>query len=266
LHPALRTWRDDASATLVRALAYIGGLALLSLAAAQLLQPTAIKSVDRSPSRPEWIEIARPHAAFSLSIPEAAEASAHYAIRRHATGNGRKDLLSLGQADSFAPYLHVEIYRPGGEIENFASPADVISAGAVEFEPSEVSASDEPLATKFGPISIVTFVAKSGTPRRCIAFVRAYGDPRLQISGWFCQGGDSFISRDTLACALDRLSLLSAGSEPKTGALFAQVELNRSFCGHRSPLMAPTPKHRALWAAQSAKRPPQKLLRRVAAQ
>ena len=86
-------------------------------------------------------------------------------------------------------------------------------------------------------------------PRKCLAFVRSYDDPRMQISGWFCQGSSELIERSTLACALDRLTLLAAGSEPKVGVLFAQAELNRSFCGQRNPLLAPTPKHRALWKA-----------------
>jgi hypothetical protein len=61
------------------------------------------------------------------------------------------------------------------------------------------------------------------------------------------KGGADFVERSTLACALDRLTLLSAGSEAKVGALFAQAELNRSFCDQRNSLLAPTPKHRALW-------------------
>jgi len=51
------------------------------------------------------------------------------------------------------------------------------------------------------------------------------------------------------ACALDRLSLLSAGSEPKVGALFAQAERNRSYCGQRDPILASTPKYKTLWKA-----------------
>ena len=58
------------------------------------------------------------------------------------------------------------------------------------------------------------------------------------------------IERGTLACALDRLTLLAAGSEPKVGALFAQAELNRSYCGQRDPILAATPKyHSALEGA-----------------
>ena len=59
-----------------------------------------------------------------------------------------------------------------------------------------------------------------------------------RLSGWYCQGGADSSSAATLACALDRLTLLAAGSEPKVGALFAQAELNRSFCGQRDPILA----------------------------
>jgi hypothetical protein len=50
-------------------------------------------------------------------------------------------------------------------------------------------------------------------------------------------------------CALDRLTLLSAGSEPKVGALFAEAELHRSFCSQRDPILAETPTYKLLWKA-----------------
>ena len=171
----------------------------------------------------------------------------HYAIRRHAEGGGRKDIIGLGEPDSPAPYLQVEIYRPGGETRDFSDPAAEIVASAAALGPAELRLANKPLESKFGPLSIVRFETAKGPPRRCIGFVRIYDDPRLQLSGWFCQGGDTSIERSMLSCALDRLTLLSAGSEPKLGALFAQAELNRSFCGQRTPLLVPTPKHRALW-------------------
>ena len=92
----------------------------------------------------------------------------------------------------------------------------------------------KPLGSKFGPLEIVFFVTSIGTPRRCLGFVRAYHDPRVQLFGWFCQGGTEFVEQSPLACAIDRLTLLSAGSEPKVGVLFAQAELNRSYCGQRA--------------------------------
>jgi hypothetical protein len=249
MHPALHSWRDDLPATLVRLLAYVGGLAVVSTVAAQFFQSAPTINPITPVHRSDWIEIERPFPAFALSIPEASDVGASYAIRRHTTGGGRKDILSLGQADGVAPYLQVEVYRPGVEQPRFADPKTEIETAAAGLGPADVSGESETLATKFGPFSIVTFAATKSPPRKCLAFVRSYDDPRMQISGWFCQGGTELIERSTLACALDRFTLLAAGSEPKVGVLFAQAELNRSFCGQRNPLLAPTPKHRALWKA-----------------
>lgn len=253
MHPALHSWRDELPTALVRILAYMGGIALLSTIAAHFFQSPPVMDAITPVHRSEWIEIERPFPAFALSIPEAADVPVHYAIRRHGQGGGRKDVISLGQADGGAPYLQVEVYRPGVETPRFADARAEIVSRAAALGPVEVASDGEPLASKFGTLSIVPFTASQGVTRKCLGFVRAYDDPRMQLSGWFCQGGNDFIERSTLACALDRLTLLAAGSEPKVGALFAQAELNRSYCGQRSPLMMPTPKHRALWGKQAAR-------------
>ena len=252
MHPTLHCWREEIPAALLRITAYVGGLAFLSIAAAYFFQSVpvipGITPADRSP----WIEVERPIAAFALTIPEAAGAPFHYAIRRHEQGGGRKDVLELGEPDGVAPYLQIEVYRPGREAEGFADAKSEIVTGAAALAPNAV-ALDAPLTSKFGPLSIVRFDSGNGTPRHCLGFVRAYDDPRAQLSGWFCQGtkfgGDDFIERSTLSCALDRLTLLSAGNEPKIAALFAQVELNRTYCGQRDTILAPTPKYKALWQA-----------------
>ena len=127
MHPALQSWRDELPSSFVRLLAYLGAVALLSIGAARVSQPTVMNSVEPV-HRPEWIEIERPFPAFALSIPEAADVPATYAIRRHAEGNGRKDILTLGDPDGATPYLRVEIYRPGNEIRRFADPnAEIIA-------------------------------------------------------------------------------------------------------------------------------------------
>jgi hypothetical protein len=254
MHPALHSWRDELPTALVRLLAYMGGIAVLSIVAAQFFQSPPVMSPINPVQRSAWIEIERPFPAFALSIPEAADVPESYAIQRHREGGGRKDILSLGEPDSLGPYLRVEIYRPGAEIAGFAEPKTEIVDSATALGPVEAVQTDEPLATKFGPMAIVNFATSDGTARHCLGFVRAYDDPRLQLSGWFCQGGAEFIERSTLACALERLTLLSAGSEPKVGALFAQAELNRRFCGQRDPILAATPRYHLLWQAL-AKRP-----------
>jgi hypothetical protein len=258
MHPVLHSWREELPAYFVRWLSYVGGLALLSIAAAQVFQSppvmNAIAPVHRSP----WIEIERPFPAFALSIPEAADQPSSYAIRRHAEGGGRKDILGLGVPDGATPYLQVEVYRPGDELARFAGPAAEIAEGAAGLGPVNVTQADEPLASKFGPLAVVQFETSKGAARHCLGFVRAYRDPRLQLSGWFCQGSD-FVQQSTLACALDRMTLLAAGSEPKVGALFAQAELNRSFCGQREPLLAATPKYHLLWKALANRPEPRRI-------
>jgi hypothetical protein len=257
MHPALYSWREQLPATLVRMLAYLGGAAVLSIAAAQLFQSRSAIGPITPIDRPQWVEIEKPFPAFALAIPEAAGVPAHYAIRHNRAGSGRKDILSLGEPDSAAPYLQVEVYRPGRELRHFTRPAAEIAVAAAGLGPAHLGR-DEPLETKFGPLAVVPFDATKGTPRHCLGFVRAWDEPRLQLSGWFCQGGSEFIARSTLACALERLTLLSAGSEPKVGALFAQAELHRNFCGQHDPILAPTPKYHLLWKALASRPEPRR--------
>src|SRR5882762_8979482 len=139
MHPALHSWRNDLPTTLVRILAYVGGVALLSTIAAHFFQSPPVMDAITPVHRSEWIEIERPFPAFALSIPEATDVPAHYAIRRHGEGGGRKDIISLGQADGVAPYLQVEIYRPGVEQPRFADPKAEIMSGAAALGPIEVA-------------------------------------------------------------------------------------------------------------------------------
>ena len=261
MHPALHTWRDDIRARFVRLMAYVGAITLMSTLAAQIVQgPPPLPQASAPAARNPWNEIDRPFPAFAISIPEAADVPFAYAIRRHETGNGRKDILSLGDPNGTAPWLQVEIYRPGTEIARFADAEETVAAVADALAPADLRR-EEALDSKFGPLDIVTFETRHGTPRKCLAFVRAYDDPMLQLSGWFCQGGAVFVERSTLACALDRLTLLSAGSEPKVGALFARVELNRAFCGQRDPILASTPKYGVLWKAWEKRPASQRIIR-----
>jgi hypothetical protein len=181
--PALRSRREELSDALVRWLTYLSGIAVLFIAAAHVFQPRPTVMASAPIERVQWAEIEKPIPAFALAIPEAENAPAGYAIRRARIGGGRKDILTLGDADSVEPYLHVEIYRPGSEIGRFATPAVTI-AGDAEAEamgPVNIRQETEPLASKFGPLTIVTFDTSNGASRGCLAFVRAYDDPRLAI-------------------------------------------------------------------------------------
>ena len=53
---------------------------------------------------------------------------------------------------------------------------------------------------------------------------------------------DTIVDRSAVSCMLDRLTLLSSGSDQKVAEIFARAEVKRKFCGQRDPLMYATPK------------------------
>jgi hypothetical protein len=64
----LRSWRDELPSRLVRFLAYLGAIALLSMGASRVFQSPKVMSIITPVHKPEWIDIERPFPAFALSI------------------------------------------------------------------------------------------------------------------------------------------------------------------------------------------------------
>lgn len=232
--------RSDASATFVRLLAYLGALAGLAFAAAYLVGSKPAGREIGTEARVEWIHVAKPFPALSLPMPELAESGTDYAMRRHIVGGGRKDILTWGELEGAAPHMMIEVYRAGREVRRFDA-AEIEIAARLEGAKSGTLKPAGTMQTKFGPVALVE-LSLAKPPRHCLGFARAYDRPRLQVLGWHCTGGAAPVDRDLTACALDRLTLLAAGSEPKVRELFARAELKRNFCGQRSHLLTPTPK------------------------
>jgi hypothetical protein len=236
----------DFRATFVRILAYMGGLAILAIGAASFFRAPDVVAAIRPAPRPEWINVERPHPAFDMQMPELAAASFNYAILRRDTDGTRKDVLTWGEPGASAPYVMVEIYRPGGAGERFLDAPSEIAARIVAFAVTDDVKAAGDIASKFGPLSLVDFAiaapgAHNGLQRRCLGFARPFDDPSLQISGWYCGFGEKPVDRATIGCALDRLTVLSAGGDTKVATLFARAELKRTFCGERNPILAATP-------------------------
>ena len=233
---------SDFSATCVRILAYLGALAVLAMGAAEIFRSAPVVAQIEPAPRVEWIDVAKPFPAFALPMSELAESGHSYGMRRHAVGGGRRDIMNWGELEGDAPHLMVEIYRPAAEFTRFGGAQREIAArtdgliSAIAMKPAGT------MKSKFGSVSLVEFTVRQEPMRQCLGFVRAFGRPHLQILGWYCTSGPELIERDVIACALDRLTLLAAGSDAKVGELFARAELKRNFCGQRSPLLAATPK------------------------
>lgn len=228
-------------AAMVRILAYLSAIGTLSLVAAEISkQPEIIAIADPEP-RPVWTEVERPWPAFQLSVPGFGESDTHYAIRRHAEGGGRKDTLSFGELGKTQRHVSFQIYRAGREITDFGSAAEDIREFAAEHGRVTGMRSAMPIPSKFGKFQTFEFAIGPFSSYNCIGFIRAFDAPRVQISGLSCNM-NLLVDRSIISCALDRLTLMSAGSDPDIARLFAQAELKRSFCGQRDHLLYATPK------------------------
>lgn len=240
VNPLLDTMARSGRGLFVRFLAYVSGIALLSFLAAQLFESAPVVAAVEPAPRPEWITVTKPYPAFHLDWPDAA-GEQHYAIRRHSEGGGRKDIMSWGEPDTSPRYSLVEIYRPGGEIDGFSSALTEIQSLANDLAAGSRMRESLPIESKFGPVATVDFNIGLAGAGHCVGFVRAFDEPRLRIAGLSCNR-DSLVDRSAIACAIDRLTLMSAGSAPDIARLFAQAELKRNFCGQRDPILYATPR------------------------
>jgi hypothetical protein len=217
---------NELRATLARVVAYGAALAAFALI---LIEIAAPRGGSARSANAEWFEVIRPLPAFALTIPEF-EGGPRYAIWRHVSGIGRKDVLSFGQDGG--PTATLEIFR--GDVEE-----EDITASISELRLSAPRTSPNSIDTKFGAVRVESSIEDG---RSCLRFSRKYEDLRFEISGTFCNAGLELVDHGMIACALDRLSLVSAGSEPRLATLFARAELRRTFCGQRSVFLAATPK------------------------
>jgi hypothetical protein len=237
---------NEITATLGRLLGYAAVLALLGAATAKMLGGPEVEAAVPPSSHTAWIAVERPHPAFALIIPEFADGS--YAIQRHRPGGGRKDIMVWGEPDSPGSRLMVEIYRPGNELKHFGDPLTEVSGRASELGATSQFVRAETLDTKFGRVALIDFRARrDNRTRHCLGFVRAFDEPLVQIAGWYCKGSEEIIDPNTIACALDRLSVIAAGGDPKMSELFANAELARKFCRQQKPALHGSTLRRLDW-------------------
>ena len=236
----------DIRATLMRVLAYMGGLGILAIGAIGFLHTPAVVAAIGPSSQPQWISVAQPHPAFELIMPELAASPFEYSILRRTSDGARKDMLSWGNAAGGGPYVMLEIYRAGSRNEGFIDAASEIAARILPFTVTDDVKPAGHIETKFGAVPLVDFaIAARAGERRCLGFARPFQQPSMQIAGWYCSPHQEVVDRATLACLLDRLTILSAGGDARLDALFARAEIDRNFCGQRNPILAATPERAA---------------------
>lgn len=237
IHPALRDFAGECRAVAVRIMAYVAGLAVLAMIAADLFAAAPVALHAEAPgvfaAAPGWIEASRPHPAFAVSKIDLADKTEAYIILRHPEG-GRRDVLSWSAAPGEPPIAGLEIYRPGGEIDAFADPAAGLALRMAGSQGSEVEPAGV-IDTKFGPVALLRLSGAAADRQSCLGFTRAFDNPNIRLSGWSCQAQPAAVQRAFLGCTLNRLTLLSAGNDPRLAELFAHAELKRDTCSMTQP-------------------------------
>ena len=236
-HPMLTSFADECYGTLARLIAYVGALALLAIVGVHFWDELPSREMGPS-ARAVWSPATRSYPAFAVSQPESFEKTASYEILRH-PGGGRKDVLRWAAATE-APVAELEIYRPGDELsESGPALADLADRmdpnGARELEAAGV------IDSKFGAVTLLRLagLARGGAPA-CLGFLKRLDQPDVRISGWSCQGDTLPARRAAVGCILNRLTLLTAGNDPKLAELFARAELRRENCAPTSTSPANT--------------------------
>lgn len=228
IHPALSSFADECCATLARLVAYVGALALLGMVGVHLWDELPTAAAVEPAAKPGWSLASRSRPAFAVSSPDLYEKSEAYEIFRHPEG-GRKDVFHWGPQDE-KPVAELEIYRPGGEF----NPSEALleaeiaarmgAGGRRELQPAGA------VDSKFGPVTLLRLTNDPGGAKSCLGFIKRLGDAALQLSGWSCQASGLPARPAAIGCMLNRLTLLSAGNEPKLAEFFARAELRRGGC------------------------------------
>jgi hypothetical protein len=230
IHPALTSFADECCGTLARLIAYVGALALFGIVALHFWDQLQFDAATEPADQPGFTLAAHSRPAFAVSSLDPPEKSETYAIFRHPAG-GRKDVFHWGPAGD-RPIAELEIYRPGGEPLAQPIAADLAARMAPEAPQNLETALEAAgvIDSKFGTVTLLRPVTGRDPARSCLGFIKRFGDPAVQISGWSCQGATLPARRTAIGCMLNRLTLLASGNEPRQAELFARAELKRGSC------------------------------------
>lgn len=238
LHPAIRALAREAAHSLVRLVAYCGAVAGMGYGGLMAYERVQAAWPPPEPApKAAWTETVPATPAFALELTDFLGSEPRHLVRRHVEGGGRRDLMIWGQPGSGAPAFSIEIYRPGAEEAEAALEVAAVTGLSASAYPAIDRGS---IASKFGPFRL-THGPKAGEQgSACIGFARTFEELRVQISGVYCDQVARLNDRRLVACALDRLALLSAGGDAKLAGLFAHAQLRQSTCGpNRFPTAAP---------------------------
>jgi hypothetical protein len=231
IHSALTSFADECCGTLARLIAYVGTLALLAIVGIYLWEQLPADEAIEPSAKAGWNVAQRAYPAFTVSQFNLPEKTKTYEILRHPEG-GRKDIFRWA-VEGQRPLAELELYRPGAE---FNQPEPVLAGLAARMDSGrgyELEAAGL-IDSKFGAVTLLRPAGDPESARSCLGFIKHFDETNLQISGWSCQGDALPARRAAIGCILSRLTLLTAGNDPKLAELFARAELRRGSCAPAS--------------------------------
>jgi hypothetical protein len=229
LHPALRDFAAEGRAVAVRLLAYLCGIVMLAVIAADLVGHMAPEASIASPATAPvapveaWVRSSRTDRAFAVNAADIADKSATYEIFRR-SGGDRMDVIRW-TSDAGPTLAELAIARGGDRMPLAAAAADV--AGRMSLSGKATPEAAGSVETKFGTVALWR-AAQAGSD--CLGFIKEFDAPRLRISGWSCAAKTQAAQKQLIGCMLNRMTLLSSGNNPDLAALFARAELRRGAC------------------------------------
>lgn len=180
---------------------------------------------DAAPTA-DWSESTPGTPTLSLDLAEFIDGTPRHIVRRHKQGGGRRDLIVWDQASERTPAFALEIYRRGTEAQAANPLAAIASRFAAQSGPAETIM----LQSKFGAFTLSRGREPGERGRLCVGFVRPADEASPRIAGLYCDRVTQTKAVEAVACALDRLSLVSAGGDGKLAGLFARAQLRQSTC------------------------------------
>jgi hypothetical protein len=220
-----------------------------------LLEPPefAVQQSERAQApRPEWIDIVRPFQLYALPSPAFGAEPQTFTARRRQSDGDRIDALAYGAA---APgpgnWLQIEIRRIGGTAENpigfFPEMARMAARSGYAVDRMALPRSHD---TRFGAVEIADLQLVDGDKHNaCLGFRLPWQEPGIGFAGIACGTALRPLDRPTLACALDRLDLVSSGEDRALAEYFARTESRR---GRDCPQSRPPPMGKSPeWLANS---------------
>ena len=249
-----------------------GGLLWAALSCAEVLlalRHSDATAVVATAAPQAWFEVNRPIPIYDLGGTDFAKLPRTYQARRHVPDGTREDVMSFGTLGDGKPYLRIALTRRGDGAAEAESAALVDALARLAGTAGQTVSRIRPLPpieTRFGALERADLMLwQGGTATECRGFRGLpNGGAVLTLMGFACRAADRPLADQSVACAVDRIDLLSAGDDRPLRTLFVTAERRpgAAACGEGvlassiAPAPAPGPfaalRRRAAWLEAGA--------------